>query len=88
MYMGKKYIVHIGICGFGNQLLGFKELSIIAKYTNRTMIAPIFIPHGTIRNQCKAYYDLFDLVFAQVQKSLHGGMSTIQKGSGKCLTLI
>lgn len=61
MYMEKKYIVHIGICGFGNQLLGFKELSIIAKYTNRTMIAPIFIPHGTIRNQCKAYYEFAEI---------------------------
>lgn len=59
-----KYIIHIGICGFGNQLLGFKEASIIAKYTNRVMIAPIFIPHGTIRNKCKPFYkfeDIFDL---------------------------
>jgi hypothetical protein len=59
--MSKKYIVHIGICGFGNQLLGFKELSIIAKYTNRTMVAPIFIPHGTIRDKCKAYYEFTEI---------------------------
>lgn len=27
----KKYLIHIGICGFGNQLLGFKEACLIAK---------------------------------------------------------
>ena len=62
MYM-TKYIIHIGICGFGNQLLGFKEACIIAKYTNRTIISPIFLPHGSIRNQCEEYYkfeDIFD----------------------------
>ena len=61
-----KYLIHIGICGFGNQLLGFKEACIIAKYTKRTIIAPIFIPHGTIRNSCKPYYkfsEVFDLEY-------------------------
>ena len=59
-----KYIIHIGICGFGNQLLGFKETCIIAKHTNRIMVEPIFIPHGTIRNKSKKYYkfaDIFDI---------------------------
>ena len=58
-----KYLIHIGICGFGNQLLGFKEACIIAKHTGRTMIAPIFIPHGTIRSTTKSFYhfsDIFD----------------------------
>lgn len=52
-----KYIIHIGICGFGNQLLGFKELCIISKYLNRKIILPIFIPHGTIRADCKKFYE-------------------------------
>ena len=39
-----KYLIHIGICGFGNQLLGFKEACIIAKMTNRTIVLPYFIP--------------------------------------------
>lgn len=56
-----KYIIHIGICGFGNQLLGFKELCIISKYLNRTIILPIFIPHGTIRNACKKYYEFKEI---------------------------
>lgn len=58
-----KYLIHIGICGFGNQLLGFKEACIIAKHTDRVIVEPIFIPHGTIRNECKNYYkfsDIFD----------------------------
>ena len=57
-----KYLIHIGICGFGNQLLGFKEACIIAKMTNRTIVLPYFIPHGTIRNTCKKYYG-FDEIF-------------------------
>ena len=59
-----KYLIHIGICGFGNQLLGLKEACIIAKHTNRIIVEPIFVPHGTIRNDCKNYYkfsDIFDL---------------------------
>ena len=59
-----KYIIHMGICGFGNQLLGFKEACIIAKHTNRIMVEPIFIPHGSIRNKCEKYYkfaDIFDI---------------------------
>lgn len=62
IYNMNKYLIHIGICGFGNQLLGFKEACIIAKYTNRTIIAPIFIPHGTIRSKCKNFYE-FDEIF-------------------------
>jgi len=57
-----KYLIHIGICGFGNQLLGFKEACIIAKHTCRTIILPIFIPHGTIRHKCKKFYK-FDEIF-------------------------
>lgn len=56
-----KYLIHIGICGFGNQLLGFKEACIIAKYTNRKIILPIFIPHGTIRNNTKEYYEFAEI---------------------------
>jgi len=59
----KKYLIHVGICGFGNQLLGFKEACIIAKMTNRTIVLPYFIPHGTIRDKCKEYYsfnEIFD----------------------------
>ena len=56
-----KYIIHIGICGFGNQLLGFKELCIISKYLNRTIVLPIFIPHGTIRNASKKYYEFKEI---------------------------
>lgn len=56
-----KYLIHIGICGFGNQLLGFKEACIIAKYTGRKIVQPIFIPHGTIRNECNKYYDFKDI---------------------------
>lgn len=56
-----KYLIHIGICGFGNQLLGFKEACIIAKYTNRIIVEPIFIPHGTIRNECKKYYEFSEI---------------------------
>jgi hypothetical protein len=63
-----KYIIHMGICGFGNQLLGFKEACIIAKYTNRTIISPIFIPHGTIRNQCKPLYDFKDIFDMEIFK--------------------
>jgi hypothetical protein len=58
----KKYLIHIGICGFGNQLLGFKEACLIAKRTNRIIVKPIFIPHGTIRDKCRKYYK-FDKVF-------------------------
>lgn len=58
----KKYLIHIGICGFGNQLLGFKEACLIAKRTNRIIVKPIFIPHGTIRDKCRKYYK-FDEVF-------------------------
>lgn len=64
----------MGICGFGNQLLGFKEACIIAKYTNRTIVEPIFIPHGTIRNKCEDYYkfsDIFD------SKYFHSNIKTI-----------
>jgi len=57
-----KYILHIGICGFGNQLLGFKETLIMAQKTGRSIILPHFIPHGTIRDQCKKYYN-FEIVF-------------------------
>ena len=56
-----KYLIHIGICGFGNQLLGFKESCIIAKYTNRTIITPIFIPHGTISKHCKPFYEFSEI---------------------------
>jgi len=59
-----KYIIHIGICGFGNQLLGFKELCIISKYLNRKIILPIFTPHGTIKTYCNKYYkfkEIFDV---------------------------
>jgi hypothetical protein len=59
-----KYLIHMGICGFGNQLLGFKEACIIAKHTGRIIVEPIFIPHGTIRNECKDYYkfsNIFDM---------------------------
>ena len=59
----------MGICGFGNQLLGFKEACIIAKYTNRTMISPIFIPHGTIRNQCKPYYQFKEIFNMEMFKN-------------------
>ena len=58
-----KYLIHIGICGFGNQLLGFKEACIISHYTKRTIINPIFLPHSTIKNYCKEYYkfsEIFD----------------------------
>ena len=57
-----KYILHIGICGFGNQLLGFKETLIISQKTNRKIILPYFIPHGTIKNKCNEYYD-FETIF-------------------------
>lgn len=57
----KKYLIHIGICGFGNQLLGFKEACIIAKMTNRTIVLPYFIPHATIRNKCKEYYSFTEI---------------------------
>ena len=69
-----KYLIHMGICGFGNQLLGFKEACIIAKHTNRTIIEPIFIPHGTIRNECRKFYtfsDIFD------SKYFHSNIKTI-----------
>tara|TARA_E500000178_G_scaffold346437_1_gene398064 strand:+ start:807 stop:2885 length:2079 start_codon:yes stop_codon:yes gene_type:complete len=56
-----KYIIHIGICGFGNQLLGFKELCILSKYTDRKIILPIFIPHGTIRNSTKKFYEFKEI---------------------------
>lgn len=56
-----KYLLYTGICGFGNQLLGFKEACIIAKYTNRKVVAPIFIPHGTIRKHCNPYYEFKDI---------------------------
>lgn len=52
----EKYLLFIGICGFGNQLLGFKEALIIAEKLKRKIILPVFIPHGTIRNDCKSYY--------------------------------
>ena len=58
-----KYLIHMGICGFGNQLLGFKEACIIAKYTNRVIVEPIFIPHGTIRDLCKNTYHKFSDIF-------------------------
>ena len=57
-----KYILHVGICGFGNQLLGFKETLIMAQKTGRSIILPHFIPHGTIRNQCQKYYN-FETIF-------------------------
>ena len=57
----EKYLIHIGICGFGNQLLGFKEACIIAKMTNRTIVLPYFIPHGTIRSTCKDYYNFNEI---------------------------
>jgi len=57
-----KYILHIGICGFGNQLLGFKETLIMAQKTGRAIILPHFIPHNTIKEQCKKYYN-FELIF-------------------------
>lgn len=57
-----KYIIHTGISGFGNQLLGFKELCILSKYLNRTIILPVFVPHGTIRNTTKPYYE-FEEIF-------------------------
>ena len=70
-----KYLIHMGICGFGNQMLGFKEACIIAKHTNRIIVEPIFIPHGTIRNECKDYYkfsDIFDMdCFYSVMKCVN-----------------
>ena len=70
-----KYLIHMGICGFGNQMLGFKEACIIAKHTNRIIVEPIFIPHGTIRNECKDYYkfsDIFDMdCFFSVMKCVN-----------------
>ena len=56
-----KYIIHIGICGFGNQLLGFKELCILSKYLDRTIILPIFVPHGTIKNYTKKSYEFKEI---------------------------
>lgn len=56
-----KYIIYSGICGFGNQLLGFKELCILSKYLNRTIILPIFVPHGTIRNSSKSFYEFKEI---------------------------
>ena len=57
-----KYILHVGICGFGNQLLGFKETLIMAQKTGRSIILPHFIPHGTIKNRCNKYYH-FETIF-------------------------
>ena len=57
-----KYILHVGICGFGNQLLGFKETLMIAQKTGRSIILPHFIPHGTIKEQCQKYYN-FETIF-------------------------
>jgi hypothetical protein len=57
-----KYILHVGICGFGNQLLGFKETLIMAQKTGRSIILPHFIPHATIRNRCNKYYH-FETIF-------------------------
>ena len=56
-----KYIIHVGICGFGNQLLGFKELLILSKYLERTIVLPIFVPHGTIRKTTKRFYEFKEI---------------------------
>jgi hypothetical protein len=69
-----KYLIHIGICGFGNQLLGFKEACIIAKMTNRTIVLPYFIPHGTIRESCNHDYhfnEIFDETKFNFCDSIH-----------------
>lgn len=66
-----KYLIHMGICGFGNQLLGFKEACLIAKYTNRIMVEPIFLPHGTIKSHCKKYYTFSNIFNIDHFKSVY-----------------
>lgn len=60
-----KYLITTFVGGPNNQYVGFRESLIMSQMLNRTLILPIFSPHGTVKNHSKRrvyhFYESFDI---------------------------